>query len=140
MSRIVYWLIVSVFMLVYTLGCMFFAIGFIGFDNFQHSIGVFLIPLATWPLLVIAVLLLTKLEDRLYRVIFIVLMVTHYLVAAALEWEPLANGLADENSALLGHWQGQRGPMIFATCWYLAGQIAIWLAFIGRFGQRIKLK
>jgi hypothetical protein len=139
-SRIVYWLIVMLLTIAYTLGCLFFAVAFIGVDKFQYSIGIFLIPLATWPLLLIAIVLLTKLQDRLYRGVFIGLMVAHYLITVVLEWQPVLNGIADEQSALLSHLQWRSGSMILGAGWYLAGQLAIWLAYLWQTGHRFKLE
>jgi len=79
-----------------------------------------LLPLKSWLLLFVPISLFGKLDDNLWRVIFVLVIITHYIVTAIF----LSNYPFAEDKG----WTKQYYPYA-PVIWYLAGQIFIWAEF-----------
>jgi len=121
------------FGLVYTFIYVLLAIGLAGGG---HGIFIFLAPLFTWILLFPAFFLLTRLDKGfLYRVFFVVIMLTHYALTLIF-LKPLFS--FDSDPAAMKIWKYYPGYIIFTVAWYLSGQIIMWtLFFLSSKNQRV---
>ena len=104
------------FGLIYTLGYFFLAILSTGGG---HGNFYLLLPLIPWLLLFVPIFLFGKLNDSVKQIVFVLVMITHYLVSAIF----LFNYSFAEDRG----WKIRFPYEVFA--WYLAGQLVIWVNF-----------
>jgi hypothetical protein len=114
------------FTLVYTVGYFFLAILSTGAG---HGTTVFLAPLFTWILLLVAIFLSSRADTLLKKILFFTCLALHYLHILVF-LRPLLLGDIDPGTA--GMWRLGNGPamFLFISAWYAAGQVVIWLRFI----------
>ncbi len=113
------------FAVVYTLGYFFLAIGSTGAG---HGTYIFVGPLFTWILVLIATYLSTRANTLLKQIFFVVCLLVHY-GHILIFLRPLLFFDIDPGTAVA--WNLKNGPqmMLFITGWYVVGQIVIWLMF-----------
>lgn len=113
------------FTLVYTLGYLILAVGSTGAG---HGTYIFLAPVFTWVLVLIAIYLSTNSNTLLRRIFFVICLLVHYIHIIIFLWPLL---LFDVDPGTTSAWKLKNGPqmMLFITGWYLAGQVVIWLMF-----------
>jgi hypothetical protein len=118
----------------YILVYCFLAILFVPFDFTgprRYGTGVFFAPVATFPLVYVALYLVGRLTNQARRVAFVILLLLHYAITFFLvtgyfrepgEWQITLNTI-DE---------AQTGFMLI-TAWYLLGQSFLWYSFFRTF-------
>jgi hypothetical protein len=114
------------FGVIYTLGYFLLAVLSTGAG---HGTFIFLAPVFTWVLVLIAIYLSTNVDTLLKRVFFVVCLLVHYL-HVVIFLRPLLLFDIDPGTAMM--WQIRNGPemIVFITLWYLVGQLVIWLMFL----------
>jgi uncharacterized membrane protein len=117
------------FSILYTVSVTFCGLLFIGFDLFHRSTGIFLAPLATWVLVIGAVVLTTRLDDFRNRIFFVVGLFTHYIITFALVYNRVSEAFQSNESNLRQHWENQPNTVVFTIALYCTGQLLIWIPF-----------
>jgi hypothetical protein len=92
-----------------------------------HGTVFFLIPLLTWPLIIVAVILLPKTQKPLARLAFTLTMLLHLFVTFCLVSAYLLSG---DNGRLLLVLRVNPYYSLFTAIWYLSGQTIIWASFL----------
>ena len=114
---------IILFGVIYTVIYLYLAIDLAGAG---HGTLVFLTPLITWIFIFVALYLLTRLENSIVRVFFVVLMLMHYAITLFF----LRGYSLDIDTGLLKMWERHPNFILFTIAWYLLGQIMIWVAFL----------
>lgn len=118
-----------VFLAIYTVGYLVLSFDLIGAG---HGTVFFLIPILTWPLVLIAVFVLPWIKARRSRWVFEITMTIHLMVSFILAFLYLASG---DSGRLAMVMRVNNLYCIFTVLWYLTGQAVIWLSFL-RFPQK----
>lgn len=113
-----------VFLSVYTLLYAVLSIDLIGAG---HGTIFFLIPLLTWPLIIVAIILLPRTNKRLVRSVMIVMMSLHLVITSCLVLAVLLSG---DNGRLLLVLKVNPYYSLFTVIWYLSGQTIIWASLL----------
>ncbi len=110
-----------IFVIVYTLVYIFLALDKLGTE--LKGPLVFLAPLATWLLLIIAVFTLSR-NMSTFRWIFVAtLLVMHLFVTIVL----VVDCFMQEGEKIVYLWNRAPEGVIITVVWYMLGQVAIWL-------------
>ncbi len=99
-----------------------------------HGNFFLLVPLTTFILVLIALFLLTRLENFIARIIFVELMVTHYLCTLIICLSIKENIIEDLNRV------AGRENILITSGFYFLGQLIIWLVYLMSIKNKETLK
>ena len=111
---------------IYTFGYFFLAVVSTGGGHGNYYI---LLPLIPWLLLFVAIFLFGKLNEIVSRIIFVLVMITHYGIILLF----LFNYDFTEDKG----WTNHYFPYA-AVLWYLLGQLIIWSEFFNEIFLKVK--
>jgi hypothetical protein len=113
------------FSLIYTFVYLILTFGSLGGG---HGTTIFLAPVFTWFLLFIALFLSNRADTLFKRIVFIILMLSHY-AHTFLFLSPLITDEIFQQKQLF-ILKKHIGGFLFTLGWYLAGQAIIWIMFL----------
>jgi hypothetical protein len=125
-------LLISAYFVIYTVGYFFFAIDATGGG---HGNAVFLAPLTTWPLLLIATVLLCMRITKMRSIVFVTLMSVHYIVACGLAIDYLS--VSANYDDFLQAWARISVYLMAGISWYFLGQLGLWIGFFASLRRRL---
>jgi hypothetical protein len=114
------------FTIIYTVVYLFLAIGSVNPEG--TGTAIFFAPFITWLFLFVVLYLSSRLEDFRNRILFVLLMMAHYLVNIYFifaVWDDSYKG----ESRLARMWELQPKFILLTVTWYLLGQLIIWILF-----------
>lgn len=89
--------------------------------------GIFVMPALTWPLVIVAMVVLGRLSTLQNRIIFVLVLIAHYFIVASSVWRTFA----DERwlRQLRHSWYVNGEWIVFTSVVYVVGQIVMWVMF-----------